>query len=124
MRFVWIAVMLGLTGCGGKQAEPPATKAAEATKAVFTLASVFPEGPGRDKVMGACGSCHSVVCVTRGQRTPERWESIKAGHRDKLADTSIADLDGMFAYLAANFNDRKPEPAVPAELAQQGCTPF
>jgi hypothetical protein len=30
----------------------------------------------------------------------------------------------MFTYLAANFNDTKPEPQVPAELLQQGCTPF
>lgn len=123
MKFVLIVAALVLAGCGASAPKAAEPKAAE-TAAPFTLASVFPEGAGRDKVMNACGSCHSVICVTRGQRTAEQWGSIQKSHRDKLADTTPADLDGMFTYLTANFNDKKPEPKVPAELAQQGCTPF
>ncbi len=75
-------------------------------------------------VLNACGSCHSVVCAARGQRTAESWESIKKGHQDKLTDLSSANLNVMFSYLKENFNDTKPEPQIPAELLQQGCTPF
>jgi len=90
----------------------------------FRLASVFPPGKGREKVLATCGSCHALVCVTRGQRTAERWENIKAGHRDKLTDAGAADVDEMFAYLKTNFNETRPEPQVPPELLQQGCAPF
>src|SRR2546428_11506578 len=48
----------------------------------FNVASVFPPGPGREMVLNTCGSCHPVVCAARGQRTAERWESIKEGHKD------------------------------------------
>ena len=33
-------------------------------------------------------------------------------------------LDAIFGYLAANFNDTKPEPKVPARFMEGGCTPF
>jgi hypothetical protein len=65
-----------------------------------------------------------VACVARGQRTPESWAAIKEGHRDKLTNMSAADQDAVFAYLRENFNNTKPEPKIPAELIQQGCTPF
>ena len=115
---------------GGPQAAtgtavvPPAQAAAPVPGEPFRLASVFPPGQGRDKVLGTCGSCHALVCVTRGQRTTKRWENIKASHRDKLTDAGTADVDEMFAYLKANFNETRPEPRVPPELLQQGCTPF
>ena len=124
-----------LTGCG-KSTPPPAGNAQAAglktapaaavtsPSTPFNVASIFPTGPGRDLVLNTCGSCHSVVCVTRGQRTGDQWESIKKEHKDKLSASSAADLNAMFSYLAANFNDTKPEPQVPAELQQQGCTPF
>jgi hypothetical protein len=119
---------------GGAQAStggavmPPAQAASRAPAArpeePFRLATVFPPGRGREKVLNACGSCHALVCVTRGQRTAERWENIKASHRDKLTDAGSGDLDEMFLYLKTNFNETRPEPRVPAELLQQGCTPF
>ena len=104
-------------------AQPVSSKAAESSPP-FNVASIFPPGPGRDPVLNTCGSCHSVVCVTRGQRTGERWESLQKDHKDKLTNVSGAQLNLMFAYLKANFNYTKPEPRVPAELLQQGCTPF
>lgn len=124
-----LAIALFLAACSkapapSASAQPAATPAPTAESAPFNLSKVFPDGPGRDKVMNTCGSCHPLVCVTRGQRTPEQWQNIKSSHRDKLTNAPAADLDAMFQYLAANFNDKKPEPQVPAELAQQGCTPF
>jgi len=89
-----------------------------------SLASIFPPGPGRELVLNTCGSCHSTACAARGQRTAERWDSIKKDHKDKLTGSSSEDLDVMFSYLKANFNDTKPEPQIAAELLQQGCTPF
>ncbi|HYM09078.1 MAG TPA: hypothetical protein VEU62_00020 [Bryobacterales bacterium] len=106
----------------GAAAKAPAT--APAPAAPFNVAGIFPPGAGRELVLNTCGSCHPVVCAARGQRTAERWESIKQGHKDKLTSVSSADLNVMFSYLKENFNDAKPEPQVPAELLQQGCTPF
>ncbi len=121
------AWLLTLTGCG-RSTPPPAEAAAAAPAAApskaFNVGSIFPEGPGRKLVLNTCGSCHSVVCAARGQRTAARWESIREDHKDKLGATTGADLKAMFSYLAANFNDTKPEPEAPAELLQQGCTPF
>jgi hypothetical protein len=108
---------------GTAPAEPsPQTKASP--QEPFRLVNVFPAGAGRDQVLNSCGSCHSAVCVTRGQRSKERWESVKDSHKDKLPNTSATELNEMFSYLAANFNESKPEPEVPAELLAQGCTPF
>ena len=89
-----------------------------------SLATIFPSGPGRELVLNTCGSCHSTACAARGQRTAERWDSIKKDHKDKLTGSSSEDLNVMFSYLKANFNDTKPEPQIAAELLQQGCTPF
>jgi hypothetical protein len=124
-----------LTGCGKSAPQPAEAAQGAASKvapaapsstpsAPFNMTSIFPPGPGRELVLNTCGSCHSAVCATRGQRTADRWESIKKDHKDKLTAISNVDLNTMFSYLAANFNETKPEPQVPAELLQQGCTPF
>ena len=42
----------------------PQTAASEAPKK-FSPAEVFPPGPGRDLVLGNCGSCHSLLCGAR-----------------------------------------------------------
>jgi putative hemolysin len=107
-------------------AQPQSTPAASAEKPAgqSSLASIFPPGPGRELVLNSCGSCHSAVCAARGQRTAERWDSIKKDHKEKLSGSSSEDLNVMFSYLTANFNDTKPEPQIAPELLQQGCTPF
>jgi hypothetical protein len=130
IRIIAVAALL-LAGCG-KNAPPQEngkTSAAAqsppaASAKLFSLQSVFPAGEGRDMVLSTCGSCHSVVCSTRGQRTSERWDTIRKDHADKVTGQTPAELDTMFAYLKTNFNDTRPEPQVPADLAQQGCTPF
>jgi cytochrome c5 len=107
-------------------AQPQSTPVVSAEKPArqSSLASIFPPGPGRELVLNSCGSCHSAVCAARGQRTAERWDSIKKDHKDKLTGSSSEDLNVMFSYLKTNFNDTKPEPQIAAELLQQGCTPF
>ena len=103
------------------QTQPPAANAAASES--ITLTDIFPAGTGREQVLNACGSCHSVACVALGRKTAERWDSIKASHMETVSGSG-ADLDAMFAYLKEHFNDTKPEPQVPPQLLQQGCTPF
>ena len=116
-----------LAGCGTSdpsRRESAQTGSAAASAEKFTPASVFPPGPGRDNVVNSCGSCHSLLCGDRGQRTAQRWDTIKESHRDKLTSVSGPDLDTMFSYLKKHFNDTKPEPSIPAEFLQEGCTPY
>lgn len=132
--FIWSAaatVLAAMTiiGCGssgGGSAAPAPNAAATpaADSAPFNVGSIFPPGEGRDLVLSTCGSCHPVVCSARGQRTAERWESIRKSHQDKLTGQSAANVTTMFTYLKQNFNETKPEPKVPAALAEQGCAPF
>ena len=136
-RLLAIAIASGwlLAACGKSTSETgnaAQAAAAQPTPAISvekpagqaSLASIFPPGPGRELVLNTCGSCHSAACAARGQRTAERWDSIKKDHKDKLTGSSSEDLNVMFSYLKANFNDTKPEPQIAAELLQQGCTPF
>ena len=125
------ALVFVLCGCGGGTSTPvsgssPAAKEAPATPAgaAFNVGSIFPPGEGRDLVLSTCSSCHSVTCSARGQRTAEQWEGIRKSHQDKLTGQPVVSVETMFSYLKANFNETKPEPKVPAELAEQGCTPF
>jgi hypothetical protein len=75
-------------------------------------------------VLDNCGACHAVACAAKGRRTAGRWGGLKEGHKEKVSGMSPADYDAVFAYLQANFNDTKPEPSIPPEFLEQGCTPF
>jgi mono/diheme cytochrome c family protein len=85
------------------------------------VADIFPPGAGRDVVLNSCGSCHNLACSAIGQRTADRWKSLRESHKDKVSD---ADANAAFAYLQSHFNDGNPEPRVPAKFLQGGCTPF
>ena len=130
--FVFVASAGYGCGSGGSQqatseaAKPAAAQAAAPSQPAkpATIADLFPPGAGRTQVLDNCASCHPVACSARGQRTAERWDSLREGHRDKVSGASAGDLDTMFAYLKQNFNDRKPEPQIPAEFLQGSCTPF
>ena len=121
---VWLSVACGGSG-GSSQSAParPEVSGAQSAQPV-TINTLFPPGPGHDLALSTCGTCHPVACVARGQRTPESWASIKSGHGDKLTSMSAEDQNSVFAYLQEHFNNTRPEPKIPAELIQQGCTPF
>lgn len=130
---VLTSVLAMACGGAGPSTEPGASPSAQAPAAAesastaaepASVADLFPQGPGRDMVMNTCGSCHAVACSTIGQRSAARWNSLKEGHRDRLQNTSTADLDAIFGYLASNFNDTTPEPKVPPRFLEGGCTPF
>jgi hypothetical protein len=138
-EWVWgmiVAAGCLAAGCGGSEpaatpessaaapAGPASAPAPAAPAGPFNVASVFPEGAGRDQVLNTCGSCHPVACTAIGQRTPDRWDAIRAGHAEHLSSASDADVEAMFAYLKEHFSDTKPEPRIPPEFVQQGCTPF
>jgi mono/diheme cytochrome c family protein len=101
-------------------ATPPVASAPEPGEPK-TVADLFPAGPGRELVMNNCASCHNVACSAIGRRTPERWDSLKDAHKEQV---SGADVDTIFAYLKANFDSSKPEPKVPPQFLEGGCTPF
>ena len=82
---------------------------------------LFPEGPQKAAVINNCASCHNLACSVIGQRTAERWDSLKASHKEHAPG---ADVEAMFAYLKANFDSTRPEPKVPPAFLEGGCTPF
>ena len=134
-----VAAML-LTGCSGgdtstssqpaaapSAAAPTESKPADSTPRepeTTSLTEIFPEGEGQTLVLDNCGSCHAVACSAIGQRTRARWDNLKEGHKQHVASLSAEELETIFAYLKENFNDTKPEPAVPAHFLEAGCTPF
>ena len=126
---VIIALTLFMAGCGGapgptEQEVEQATESAPAVAAAVSLTDIFPEGLGRPMVLDSCGACHAAACAAIGQRTQARWASLKQDHRDKLPDMNDADYEVLFAYLSENFDDSKPEPAIPPQFLEGGCTPF
>jgi hypothetical protein len=125
------AVFATACGGGGESSDAPATETGTPSAAAgadaapvaepATVADIFPPGAARDQVLNNCASCHNVACAAIGQRTPERWNALKASHRDNVAG---ADLDAIFAYLNEHFGADKPEPRVPPVFLEGGCTPF
>lgn len=101
------------------EAAPAATVAAGAEPR--TVADLFPEGPAKAMVLNNCSTCHAVACSVIGQRSAERWDALREGHKERVADV---DLETVFAYLKGNFDDSKPEPKVPPAFLEGGCTPF
>jgi hypothetical protein len=108
---------------GRPQAATAAQPAASASAAgePANVADIFPQGAGRDVVLNNCGSCHNLACSAIGQRTADRWKSLRESHKDKVTD---ADATAAFGYLESHFNDTRPEPKVPPKFLQGGCTPF
>ena len=89
----------------------------------LNLDEYFPTGRGRELVLQSCTGCHSFAPIITGQRTKERWESLKSGHRDKAAAINENDYNTLFVYLVENYNNTKPEPKLPEWfLKLQGST--
>jgi len=98
-----------------------AASAGEPQGATLNLDEIFPPGEGKDLVMNNCGTCHSWVCAIKWQRSAEHWATAKAAHLDKTAALREEQLDALWAYLAENFNDTKPEPILPPAFRDLGC---
>jgi virginiamycin B lyase len=69
----------------------------------------FPDGPGKQTVIGVCGSCHDLVRLTAGY-TPEGWLSVTAMMRNFGAPVPAEEWDTVRAYLIRSFAERpRPE---------------
>ncbi len=77
------------------------------------LDTIFPPGNGRDLVLDNCTTCHTFLRIVSGQRTAEQWGYVRRDMRSKVSYLSDADIDELFSYLEANFNDTKPVPSLP-----------
>lgn len=130
-----LAVLLAGCGEGGSAAEGPGLSAlpdvaaapdatAEISAAPTTVADLFPAAEEKQMVLNNCATCHAVACAVIGQRSAARWEALATGHQEHIPALSDADRQRIFDYLAANFNETRPEPTVPAEFMDRGCTPF
>lgn len=84
------------------------------------LDSIFPAGPGRDLVLNNCTICHTFLRIVVGQRTKDQWEYVRRDMRNKVSQLSDRDVDTLFTYLEANFNDAKPVPDLPDWFLQTG----
>lgn len=117
--------LLIAAGAMADEAHAPRILLAQAAPKAGTLPQILPPGKGQTLLLENCSSCHSAVCAVKGQRPTGRWAGLKEDHKDKVTGLSEGDMNTLFAYLVENFNDTKPEPKLPPELAQQGsCTPY
>ncbi len=122
------------SGAPSTSATPTSSSSASTTPAAQNPASeakstnlvdLLPAGNGKEQFLSNCATCHTVICAVKGQRAVSRWTALKSDHRDKVQGLSQPDYDALFSYLSQNFNDSKPEPQLPPQLAQQGsCAPY
>ena len=69
----------------------------------------FPDGPGKQTVLGVCGACHDLGRLTAGY-TPEGWLSVTAMMRNFGAPVPDEQWDTVRAYLIRSFPERpRPE---------------
>jgi mono/diheme cytochrome c family protein len=93
-------------------AKPAQPQAAAQIAAPNSWADVFPAGAGKQTTLERCGTCHGFDRVVLGQKTADRWSSVKASHTDKVSGMSAADMTALFGYLTQNFGPDKPEPNI------------
>ncbi|MBI5029741.1 MAG: 4Fe-4S binding protein [Chloroflexi bacterium] len=86
---------------------------------------LFPPGEGRDLVLWNCMSCHTFVRIIAGHSAhshgsepgkDEHWDTHRIRHEPRLWRLSKPEIDTLYAYLKANFNDQKPQPQLPSWL--------
>ena len=60
-----------------------------------------------------CTSCHSFLRIVLMQRTSAQWAVVKSSMKPRVSGLSDREVDVIFNYLEASFNDTKPEPKLP-----------
>ncbi len=90
-----------------------ATTSANGATYRVDMDKIFPPGKGRDLVLNNCTACHNFVRVVIGQRDHGGWLAVRASMGPRVNSLSKQDLDDLFGYLEANFNDTKPVPDLP-----------
>ena len=73
------------------------------------IESKFPDGPGKQIVVGICSGCHDLARLTAGY-TPEGWLSVTTMMRNFGAPVPADKWDTVRAYLIRSFPERpRPE---------------
>lgn len=116
------ASCVAATGQPITAAQPKSDSAGFASTQKLNLDDFAPPARGRDLLIQNCNACHSFACAIRGRRTLEHIQNIKRDMRDKVSGLTDEDYDTLFAYLEENFDNTKPEPKLPPQLVQQGCS--
>ena len=80
--------------------------------------AIFPQGDGRELVLANCTACHGFVRIVLTERTRDEWATVKRSMAPKVSALSDDQIDSLFTYLEANFNDTKPAPKLPAWFLQ------
>jgi mono/diheme cytochrome c family protein len=119
MEAALVACSAGAAPAAGQSSAAPTVAGAQATlstaapaAAPASWADVFPAGAGKQTALERCGSCHGFDRLVLGQKTADRWASVKASHSDKVSGMSDADQNALYTYLAQNFGPDKPEPNI------------
>ncbi len=135
LMLVLTAAMFGVSCDAFKPSRPTAPRAQPTPTPTLAIGPAFgftervdldafaPRGRGRDLVIMNCDYCHSWVCAVRGQRTLDHWVMVEDVHLGRgWVILSDEEWNTLFMYLESNFNDREPEPKLPAALKDAGCT--
>lgn len=99
---------------------PPGDTALSPTPGVQKLDMdiIFPPGAGRELLLYNCTACHSFVRIVLGQRSKQEWLLVRRKMRPNVSHLSDAEVDTLFAYAEANFNETKPVPDLPRWLTE------
>ena len=79
------------------------------------FAQSWPEGPGRERVVGLCGACHEINRLRIGY-TPDGWRTVERMMRNMDVPVPEAEWPIVTDYLIKNF----PERARPAAVIVPG----
>jgi hypothetical protein len=129
VRLLAMLAAVLLASCGddaGADARPP--EVADPRSAVMlpsdmpaAIGRIFPATGDRGRVLNNCSICHAVACLAVDRRSEAEWDAVEVSHEYYIPGLSKEDFGKIFLYLRRNFNDRLPEPDVPAELLAGGC---
>jgi cytochrome c5 len=75
----------------------------------------LPDGPGKQILQSACGSCHGLDGVVRLKLDKEGWEGVIASMVSNGATVDGKDMPVLLDYLVKNFGKTPP-----AQTAQGG----
>src|SRR5690242_19180720 len=69
----------------------------------FCADGVLPEGKGKDVVVSACSSCHTLDRITALKLSEEGWRNTLRQMIENGASLNADDINPIIAYLVANF---------------------
>jgi hypothetical protein len=74
-----------------------------ASTSAFCADGPLPEGKGKDVVLNACSSCHSVDRIAALRLSEEGWRNTLRQMIENGASLNPDDINPILAYLVANF---------------------